>query len=989
MTTRLRLLLLHGDPAVTVPLHEVLESAEFASEIAQARHREQFVAALERGGFDVIVADYFQPDLDGASALKIAAEHAPDVPFIFFSRSPGEERVADAIKLGAADYVLTTRPERLIQSIRGALDNGAQRTESRLLDAERHDRLRFIESLDRVNRAIQGTNDLEQMMNDALAAVLDVFASDRAWILHPCDPDAASWRVVRDQTRPEFPGPYPVRTELPVDPAVAAAFHAARTSNHPVAWGAPKAPPIPAALAARFGVRSQIMMALYPRGDRPYLLGLDHCARARVWTEQDHELFREIAHRLEDAKTSLLMFRSLRESERRLEDAQRIAHVGYWDRDLEQRRGVISEESCRIFGLPVDERSFALAELQERWLALVHPDDRARVEAKSAQALLGGPPYDIEYRIVRPSGEVRIVHSRGYTMRDAAGVNQRMFGVLQDVTELRIAEQERRRTEQRFRTLVEHATDALFVTNDQNTVIDVNRQACESLGYERNELIGMTVFDFDPDFDAAKMRALWVRLMAGEVVTFETHHRRKDGTRFPVEVRVRSFEEDGRRFLSLARDITDRRRAEQRLRVQHSVAQLLAEAASLEEAAPRLLQTICECLEWDIGALWLIDRDACVLRCAQYWHGADIEAAQFEAATRAMSFGPNIGLPGRVWSSHVPACIPDVVHDPTFLRATVAEQEGLHAAFAFPILLGDDVHGVIDFISREVRQPDQDLLDVMATVGNQIGQFIDRKRAEAALQLAQAELAHVTRMMMLSELTASIAHEVNQPLGAMVASAGACARWLAGNPPDMARAQRALDRIVNDGQRASEIIARIRALAKRQLPRKAPLDINQTIVDVLALTQYEIRRNEIVLETRLAEGLPRVDADRVQLQQVLLNLFLNAIQAMSPDTDHRRELTIVSSHRDRQRVEVEVQDTGPGVSAQIADKLFEPFHTTKASGLGIGLSISRSIIEAHAGQLSFNANVPHGAVFRVSLPADPIAELTRPPGPPIALLGKS
>lgn len=150
-----------------------------------------------------------------------------------------------------------------------------------------------------------------------------------------------------------------------------------------------------------------------------------------------------------------------------------------------------------------------------------------------------------------------------------------MFGVLQDVTELRKAEEERRATEPRFRTLVEHTTDALFVTNDRDTVIDVNRQACESLGYSREELIGMTPYDFDRSGDAAAMRALWLRMRAGEVVTFETYHWHKDGTRFPVEVRAREFEQNGRRSLLLARDITERKRAEQRTRVQHSVAQLL------------------------------------------------------------------------------------------------------------------------------------------------------------------------------------------------------------------------------------------------------------------------------------------------------------------------------------------------------------------------------------------------------------------------------
>jgi signal transduction histidine kinase len=219
----------------------------------------------------------------------------------------------------------------------------------------------------------------------------------------------------------------------------------------------------------------------------------------------------------------------------------------------------------------------------------------------------------------------------------------------------------------------------------------------------------------------------------------------------------------------------------------------------------------------------------------------------------------------------------------------------------------------------------------------------------------------------MGELTASIAHEVNQPLGAMVTSAAACARWLAAKPPQMDKARRALERIANDGRRAGAIIERIRALLKRQAAPKDWLDVNETILEVIALTQYELRRNDIVLETRLSEGLPRVPGDKVQCQQVLLNLIINAIEAMSEIGQRRRELTIVSATDGPDAVRVEVRDTGTGLDPERAAQLFEPFYTTKAGGLGIGLSISRSIVEAHGGRLTAGANAPHGAVFCIRL----------------------
>jgi len=247
----------------------------------------------------------------------------------------------------------------------------------------------------------------------------------------------------------------------------------------------------------------------------------------------------------------------------------------------------------------------------------------------------------------------------------------------------------------------------------------------------------------------------------------------------------------------------------------------------------------------------------------------------------------------------------------------------------------------------------------------------ERKLASQALREAQGALAHVNRVTTLGVLTASIAHEVNQPLGAMVTSAESCARWLAARPPDLDKAQRALQRIANDGRRASEVINRIRALVKRQAPRRDPVDINEAILEVIALTRDELRGHEISLTTSLAQDLPPVEGDRVQLQQVILNLVVNAIEAMRAIGDRRRELAISSAAcaaGDGDALAVEVRDSGPGVDAGRAEQLFEAFYTTKPEGIGMGLSISRSIIEAHGGRLSVTANTPHGAAFRLSLP---------------------
>ena len=183
-------------------------------------------------------------------------------------------------------------------------------------------------------------------------------------------------------------------------------------------------------------------------------------------------------------------------------------------------------------------------------------------------------------------------------------------------------------------------------------------------------------------------------------------------------------------------DLTERKRAEERLRVQHTVAQILAEAVTVEVATPRVLRAMGECLRWDVGALWRVDLKAKVLRCVELWHEASIEVPEFEGVSRKSTFVPGLGLPGRAWSSLQPEYVPDVVCDENFPRGPIAKREELHAALAFPILLGGEALGVIEFFSREIRQPDQELLNVLATIGSQIGQFIDRKRAEEALRSA-------------------------------------------------------------------------------------------------------------------------------------------------------------------------------------------------------------------------------------------------------------
>ena len=1008
MKSPLRVLHLEDDPNDAELIRAALHREGIVSHVARVETRADFLASLERGGVDIILADYTLPSFDGLAALNIALERCPDVPFIFVSGTLGEEVAIEALKIGATDYLLKERLSSIGPSVHRALREARERDERRraeallagekrllemiakgnslsmILDAlcrlveelskgslssillldpdgtrlwhgaapslpksyidaidgsaigpaagscgtaafrkervivsdiaqdplwadyrdlalphglracwstpvlasdgrvlgtfaiysrepssptppqqsiieqitdlasiaierkraeeEHQAHLWFLESMDRVNRAIQGTNDLEQMMSDVLDAVLSVFECDRSWLTYPCDPEAVSNGVKMQRTRPEFPGLFAVGADVPVDAETADLLRTVRASSGPVVLGPRSQYPLPAKMAKKLGIQSRIVMALYPKGAQPYMFGLSQCSYARAWTPQEERLFQEIGRRLEDALTTLLMFRNLGESERRLEEAQRISHVGYWERDLATNRYTWSDEAYRIFGLRPQERIPSFDDVQE----LLHPADREMRAAAVAEALRGGRRYDVEYRVVRPDGDVRFVRSEGDVVRDEAGRLLRVFGTMQDITE--------------------------------------------------------------------------------------------------------------------------RKRGEHRRMAQHTVTQILAEAATLEEATANILRAVCESLVWDLGALWRTDREEGVLRCVEVWHTESVEVPEFEAAIRESTFRPGIGLPGRVWSSREPAFIADVVHDANFPRAPIAAREMLHAAFGVPILLGGEVLGVMEFFSHEIRQPDRDLLDMMATIGSQIGQFIERKRAEDALHHAQAELAHVTRVATLGELTASIAHEISQPLAAVVSDANACLHWLAAQ--NLEEARQCAEFVIADGHRAGDIISRIRALVKKAPSRKDWVDVNATILEVIALARSEVTSHGVSLQTRLGDDVPLILGDRIQLQQVILNLMINAIEAMSGISDAPRELIVGSAKDASPRVLVAVRDSGPGLNPASVDRLFHAFYTTKPQGMGMGLAISRSIVEAHGGRLWATANVPHGAVFQFTLPIE-------------------
>jgi PAS domain S-box-containing protein len=564
----------------------------------------------------------------------------------------------------------------------------------------------------------------------------------------------------------------------------------------------------------------------------------------------------------------------------------------------------------------------------------VHPQDLPRALQVFTQAIASGEPYDFEARIRRFDGAYRWFQVRGLPRRDAGGAILRWYSLLTDIDERKHTDDALRRSEASLRAIVETTPECVHVIAGDGTLLSVNAAGAEMAGAPSVDvMVGRSFYDFVTPEDRKRYRAFNESVCAGHKGSLEFHIFRMDGERRHLETRAVPLRSDDGTVaqLGIARDITARTQAEARLR-------------ESERNLRRLTETIPVML-WSATPEGAIDY--CNARFLEYT-GFNAEQVMGRDGFTKVLHPDDLERTVQEWLS----CIRTGA-------SFQVEVRKLHAA---------------DATYRWCLTSARPLQDEHGRILKWYGTVVDMhawRQAQEELRHAQGKLAHMMRVTTMSELTASIAHEVNQPLSGIMTNAGTCLRMLAADPPDVVGACETARRTIRDANRASDVIVRLRALFTGQGLTTESMDLNEATREVIALSMSELQRQRVMLRPELADDLPLVTANRVQLQQVILNLMRNAADAMAGLDDGPRQLLIRTERDEDDRVRLTVQDVGVGLEPHVMDKLFQAFYTTKSSGMGIGLSVSRSIIEKHGGRLWGEPNDGPGATFAFSIPRVP------------------
>jgi PAS domain S-box-containing protein len=618
--------------------------------------------------------------------------------------------------------------------------------------------------------------------------------------------------------------------------------------------------------------------------------------------------------------------RRLRQSEAYLAEAQRLSQTGsavynqttflYW-----------SEETYRIWGFDPLQGIPSREAVRQR----IHPDDRDRTREEAELAWREKRGYSVEFRIVLPDGTVKHLEANSRPVFSTSGELVENIVTHIDLTERKRAEQALRESEAKIRRLVDANIIGIFIWDFEGRIIEANDAFLRMVDYDREDLVSGRIRWTEltpPEWRERDERRLPELKMTGSLQPFEKEYFRKDRSRVPVLIGAATFEEGGNQGVAFVLDLTERKCAEEALRESERKFRDYAETTS----------------DW----FWEIGPDYKFTLLTENAFGSN---PADRIGTACWDHALDLQTESEKWR---------------FVWATLDSRKPFRD-FVYCCVGGNGSPMYVKASGKPVFDANGEFRGYRGT-GTDVTALLRAQEEHERLCRLESDLAHMNRLTMMGELAASLAHEITQPIAATRTNAGAAMRFLDRNPPDLGGVREALACIVDDADRAGDIIDRIRDHIKKAPPRKGRFDLNKAINEVIALAESAITTNGVSVRTRLAEALLPVQGDRVQLQQVVLNLILNAVEAMSTVEAGPRELLITTEQAQTGGVLVSVRDSGPGIDPDHVDRVFEAFYTTKSSGVGMGLSICRSIIDAHGGRLWADMNASRGAVFRFTLP---------------------
>jgi PAS domain S-box-containing protein len=686
--------------------------------------------------------------------------------------------------------------------------------------------------------------------------------------------------------------------------------------------------------------------------------------RTSQLTLLNSELTKEVLQR-QRAEEALLR------SEAYLAEAQRVSHTGSFGWSVSSGHIVWSDETFRIFGYDPAANKPTVKAIVQR----THPEDRAFVEETLDQAVGDRKAFDVEHRLLMPDGSLKYVRVVGHPSTNDEPGNLEFVGAVTDITESKRVEESLRRSEG-------YLAEAQRLTHAGSWVWRVPGREALYLSEE-----WYRVYGFDPEAGMPSWEERMQRMHPEDQALWQATIDRAIGEKSDYEVEFRILLSAGTvryihtvghpvvnasgdlvEFVGSSIDVTERKRAEALRDGESRILEMIARDARLEEILDSLVCVVEAQFAGLFCSVLLLDEDGQHVR-----HGAAPSLPKpYIEAIDGLCIGPKAGSCGTAMYRREPVVVTDILEEPLWEPYRgVAEAYGFRACWSTPILApSGKALGSFAMYYCEPRSPSPAETRALEMATHLAGIAIERRMARAErerLRQAQADLAHINRVTTMGELTASLAHEIKQPITAAMTDAKTCLRWLKRNEPDIEEACESASRIVKDVTRAADIIGSISQLFKKDALQRQFLDVNELIREMIVLLRSEANRYSLSIRTELAEDLPRVMADRVQLQQVFMNLMLNGIDAMK-ETTGGGELTI-RSESDEGQLLVSVSDTGVGLPPEREEQIFRAFFTTKDNGTGMGLPITRSIIESHGGRLWVTNTARQGATFQFTLPA--------------------